>query len=78
ELPVLLVPGLYVASDELLDWLDAYARAGGHLVLGIRSAYADELARARLEVKPGRLAEAARASYQEFSNLLAPLPLVAR
>ncbi|MBC3764006.1 beta-galactosidase [Quadrisphaera sp. RL12-1S] len=76
ELPVLLVPGLYVASDELLDWLDAYAQAGGHLVLGIRSGYADELARARLEVKPSRLAEAAGASYQEFSNLDAPLPLV--
>jgi beta-galactosidase len=77
ELPVLLVPGLYVATDELLDWLVSYAEAGGHLVLGIRTGYADHLARARTETKPGRLAEAAGASYQEFSTLTAPVPLVA-
>ncbi|TXR56276.1 beta-galactosidase [Quadrisphaera setariae] len=76
ELPVLLVPGLYVASDELLDWLVAYAEAGGHLVLGIRTGYADPLARARLETKPGRLAEAAGTTYQEFSGLAGPVPLV--
>ncbi|WP_369070619.1 beta-galactosidase [Kineococcus terrestris] len=75
ELPVLLVPALYVAPDALLDLLAAYARAGGHLVLGPRSAYADELARARREVKPARLAGAAAVSYQEFSNLTGPLPL---
>ncbi len=76
DLPVLLVSGLYVADDAMLDWLVAYADAGGHLVLGIRTGYADHLARARQEVKPGRLAEAAGASYQEFSNLAAPVPLV--
>ena len=32
ELPVLIVPGLLVAADELLDWLREYAAAGGHLV----------------------------------------------
>src|SRR3954468_8768416 len=51
---VLLAPGLYIASDELLDRLEAYARAGGHLVLGIRSGYADDEGRARHEVMPGR------------------------
>ncbi|MCI2236937.1 beta-galactosidase [Paenibacillus sp. TRM 82003] len=75
EVPVLLVPALYAAGDALLDRLVAYADAGGHLVLGVRTGYADELVRARREVKPGRLAEAAGASYQEFSNLAGPLPL---
>jgi beta-galactosidase len=75
DLPVLLVPALYVADDALLDWLRAYADAGGHLVLGPRTAYADQEARARLEPKPARLADAAGVRYQEFSNLGTPLPV---
>ena len=59
ELPVLIVPGLLVAGDELLWWLRAYAAAGGHLVLGPRTAYGDEEGRARIEVKPAHLAEVA-------------------
>jgi beta-galactosidase len=67
--PVLIAVGLYIADDALLDWLRAYAEAGGHLVLGMRTGYADEEARARLETKPARLAEAARVSYQEFTQI---------
>jgi len=74
-LPVLLVPALYIASDHLLEWLRRYAEAGGHLVLGPRSAYADEEARARLEVKPALLSAAAGVSYQEFTNLPSPIPV---
>ena len=73
ELPVLLVPALYVASDALLEWLRDYAEAGGHLVLGPRTGYADTEARARVEVKPARLAATAGVSYQEFSNLATPV-----
>ena len=73
ELPVLLAPALYVASDALLDWLRDYAEAGGHLVLGPRTGYADTEARARAEVKPARLAATAGVSYQEFSNLATPV-----
>ncbi len=75
QLPVLVVPGLLIADDELLSWLRSYAAAGGHLVLGIRTGYGDEEGRARLEVKPALLAEAAGVSYQEFSNLNDPLPV---
>ncbi|GAA4325748.1 beta-galactosidase [Streptomyces venetus] len=67
--PVLVVPGLYIAADETLDWLAAYAEAGGHLVLGPRTGYADHEARARLSPAPGRLTEAAGVTYDEFSNL---------
>ena len=77
ELPVLLVPALYVASDALLDWLRDYAEAGGHLVLGPRTGYADTEARARVEVKPARLAATAGVSYQEFSNLATPVRVTA-
>ena len=75
ELPVLVAPGLLVADDQLLTWLRSYAEAGGHLVLGVRTAYGDEEGRARTQVKPALLAEAAGVSYQEFSNLSDPLAL---
>ncbi|THA74660.1 beta-galactosidase [Streptomyces sp. A0642] len=73
--PVLVVPALYIADDATLDWLAAYAHAGGHLVLGPRTGYADHEARARHERAPGRLTEAAGVSYDEFSNLRRPVPL---
>ncbi|MFJ3802487.1 beta-galactosidase [Streptomyces sp. NPDC090088] len=73
--PVLVVPALYLAADTTLDWFAAYAQAGGHLVLGPRTGYADHEARARQEPAPGRLTEAAGASYEEFSNLTADLPV---
>jgi beta-galactosidase len=68
--PVLVVPGYYVTRDETLDWFAAYAKAGGHLVIGPRTAYADHEARARQESAPGRLAEVAGVHYDEFSNLI--------
>ncbi|MFI1032835.1 beta-galactosidase [Streptomyces sp. NPDC020951] len=73
--PVLVVPGLYLAADTTLDWFAAYAEAGGHLVLGPRTGYADQEARARAERAPGRLTEAAGVSYDEFSNLLREVPV---
>ena len=75
ELPVLVVAGLLVADDELLNRLRSYASAGGHLVLGPRSAYGDEEGRARVDVKPARLADAAGVRYQEFSNVDRPVPV---
>ncbi|WNB84347.1 beta-galactosidase trimerization domain-containing protein [Cellulomonas sp. ATA003] len=44
-------------------------------MLGPRTAYADHEARARLEPKPARLADAARVRYQEFANLGSALPV---
>jgi beta-galactosidase len=77
ELPVLVVAGLLVADGDLLTWLLDYAAAGGHLVIGPRTAYGDQEGRARLEVKPALLAEGGGVRYQEFSNLGEPLSVVA-
>ena len=71
---MLVAPALYVTTDADLDLLRDYADAGGHLVLGIRTGYADEEARARVEVAPGAPAEAAGVRYEEFSNLSARRP----
>jgi beta-galactosidase len=67
--PVLVVPAMYVASDAVLDWLAAYAAAGGHLVVTIRTGYADDDGRVRAEVMPARLAAPAGAHYLEATNL---------
>lgn len=74
--PVLVVPALYVAGDDLVDLLRSYAQAGGHLVLGFRSGYADEEARPRVTVMPGALAETVGARYTEYTNLASPVPVV--
>ena len=68
---VLVVPGLYIADDATLQWLARYAAAGGHLVLGPRTGYADEEARARTDVPPAHLAEPAGIWYDEYSNISA-------
>ena len=74
--PLLVAAGVYAADDELLDWLAAYADAGGHLLVGPRTGYGDDLGRARFEVAPGRLADPAGAWYDEYSNVDAPVPVV--
>ncbi|MEN0084204.1 MAG: beta-galactosidase [Leifsonia sp.] len=75
--PVLIAAAEYVADDDVLDALRAYAEAGGHLVLGIRTGYGDQLARARRGVAPDRLHDAAGVWYDEYSNLAAPLTVSA-
>ena len=75
QYPVLVAAALLVADDADLDFLGAYAEAGGHLVLGPRTAWGDEEARARPEVRPARLTGAAGVRTDESANLPAPLPL---
>jgi len=76
ELPVFVVAGYYAADDAVLAWLLAYADAGGHLVIGPRTGYADTEARARREVAPGGgLSAAAGAWYDEYTNIEEPLPV---
>jgi len=75
---VFVVSAYYAADDAVLAWLLSYAEAGGHLVLGPRTGYADTMARARLEVAPGGgLAAAAGAWYDEYTNPEHPVPVVA-
>ncbi|MBT0773190.1 beta-galactosidase [Kineosporia sp. J2-2] len=78
ELPVFVVSAYYVADDAVLAWLLDYAAAGGHLVLGPRTGYADTEARARPEIAPGGgLHEAAGAWYDEYTNLEETVPVLA-
>jgi beta-galactosidase len=67
--PVLVAAGAYITTDEDLELLREYAELGGHLILGVRTGYADHEARARVAVAPDRLHEAAGVRYEEYSNL---------
>ncbi|MHA6523362.1 beta-galactosidase [Tessaracoccus sp. G1721] len=71
--PVLVAAGFYTATTQQLERLRDYAAAGGHLVLGIRTGYGDEEARARVPVAPDVVGEPAGVSYDEFTTLLEPL-----
>lgn len=73
---VLVVPGLFIADDDLLSRLVRYVSDGGHLVLTFRAGYADEYARMRWqEAAPGVLAKVVGATYDLQSNLQEPLPM---
>ena len=72
--PVLVVPALYVARDDLLRSLAGYAEAGGHLVVTLRTGCSDDEGRLRAEVMPGvALASAVGARYLEWTGLVVPV-----
>lgn len=72
---VIVVPPLYVASDAVLNRLAEYVRNGGHLLVSPKSGLCDEYSTVRWTMLPGPLRQVAGFRYQEFSNLLRPLPL---
>jgi beta-galactosidase len=69
QFPVVVAAGVYITSDEDIETLRRYAERGGHLVLGPRTAYADDEARARVQQAPAGLVVAAGVRYEEYSNL---------
>lgn len=72
---IILVPPLYVASDEMLNRLVDYVHDGGHLVMTFKSGFTNEYDTVRWTMAPGPLRRAAGFRYQEFSNLAKPLAL---
>jgi beta-galactosidase len=72
---VILVPPLYVASDEALNRLVDYVHGGGHLVMTFKSGFTNEYDTVRWQMAPGPLRKAAGFHYQEFSSLDQPLAL---
>jgi len=71
---LVIIPSLYIASDELLQKIDAYVKSGGHVVMQFKSGFCDENSMVRPELAPGPLRAACGFYYQEFSNIDA-LPL---
>ena len=65
---LLIIPSLYIASDELLEKINTYVRNGGHVIMQFKSGFCDENSMVRPVMAPGPLREACGFHYQEFSN----------
>ena len=72
---VIVVPPLYVASDDVLNRLVDYVHGGGHLVMTFKSGFTNEYDTVRWGMAPGPLRKAAGFRYQEFSSLAKLLSL---
>jgi beta-galactosidase len=64
---LIIVPALYAASDAEIERLNAFAKAGGHLLYTFKSGFSDENVRVRSTTQPGQIAEAAGVQYNQFT-----------
>ncbi|MEY4761767.1 MAG: hypothetical protein RLZZ200_1623 [Pseudomonadota bacterium] len=65
---LVVVPALYAASDAEIARLNAYAKAGGHIVYTFKSGFSNEDTKVRATTQPGAIAEAAGVTYSLFSQ----------
>lgn len=63
----ILVPALYAAPEELLNRLNRYVEAGGHLLVTFKSAFANENVKVSHERQPHLLTECLGVTYQQFT-----------
>jgi len=71
---LVIIPSLYIASDELLEKISEYVQNGGHVIMQFKSGFSDENSMVRPVMAPGPLRKVCGFYYQEFSNIK-PLPL---
>ena len=65
---LVVIPSLYVASDELLEKINNYVKKGGHVIMQFKSGFSDENSMVRPVMAPGPLRESTGFHYQEFTN----------
>lgn len=65
---LIIIPSLYVASDELLLKIRTYVKNGGHVIMQFKSGFCDENSSVRAEMAPGPLRDVCGFHYQEFMN----------
>ncbi len=66
---MLVIPPLYVATDELLTAIDQFVHSGGHVVMMHKSGYCNEHSAVRATLAPGLLRKACGFYYQEYSTI---------
>ena len=66
---LVIIPSLYIASDDLLNKISDYVKSGGHVIMQFKSGFCDENSMVRPMLAPGPLREACGFYYQEFTNL---------
>ena len=64
---LLIVPALYSASDDVLLSIKDYVRAGGHLLLGFKSAFSDDEIKIYHDSQPHLLTDCIGATYDMFT-----------
>jgi beta-galactosidase len=72
---LVVAPGLNVLSDAAAKNLSAYVQAGGHLVLGQRSAMKDDDNSLQPERQPGPLADLLGGRVEQYYALTQPVPV---
>jgi beta-galactosidase len=65
---LVIIPALYIASDELLQKISTYVENGGHVILQFKSGFCDENSMVRPMLAPGPLRKVCGFYYQEFTN----------
>lgn len=65
---LVIIPALYIASDELLNKISKYVENGGHVIMQFKSGFCDENSMVRPMLAPGPLRKACGFYYQEFTN----------
>jgi beta-galactosidase len=65
---LVVIPSLYIASDELLEKINNYVKNGGHVIMQLKSGFSDENSMVRPVMAPGSLRESTGFHYQEFTN----------
>ncbi|HEX8021054.1 beta-galactosidase [Mucilaginibacter sp.] len=65
---LIIIPSLYIASDELLNKISDYVANGGHVIMQFKSGFCDENSMVRPVLAPGPLRKACGFYYQEFTN----------
>lgn len=65
---VVIIPSLYIASDDLLNQISTYVENGGRVIMQFKSGFCDENSMVRPMLAPGPLKEVCGFYYQEFSN----------
>ena len=66
---MLVIPPLYVATDELLNKIDQFVKDGGQVVMLYKSGYCNEHSAVRAMLAPGPLRKACGFYYQEYSTI---------
>ena len=65
---LVIIPALYIASDDLLNKISKYVENGGHVIMQFKSGFCDENSMVRPMLAPGPLRKACGFYYQEFTN----------
>ncbi|MDR0796823.1 MAG: beta-galactosidase, partial [Tannerella sp.] len=66
---MLVIPPLYVATNELLEKIDQFVKDGGQVVMLYKSGYCNEHSAVRATLAPGPLRKACGFYYQEYSTI---------